>query len=49
MEQGRIIDVGTVHELEERHPAFRVSLEKASAAAQERAELNRAEEGRAKI
>jgi ATP-binding cassette, subfamily B, bacterial len=38
MEQGRIIDVGTARELEKRHPAFRVSLEKASAAAQEGAE-----------
>jgi len=32
MEHGRIIDVGTARELEERHPAFRVSLEKAAAA-----------------
>jgi len=31
MEQGRIIDVGTVHDLEKRHPGFRVTLEKASA------------------
>ncbi len=31
MENGRIIDVGTARELEERHPAFRVSLEKAAA------------------
>jgi ATP-binding cassette, subfamily B, bacterial len=39
MEQGRIIDVGTVKDLEERHPTFRVSLEKAAAAAQEGAEV----------
>jgi hypothetical protein len=31
MENGRIIDVGTARELEERHPSFRVSLEKAAA------------------
>jgi ATP-binding cassette subfamily B protein len=31
MEQGRIIDVGTVRDLEKRHPGFRVTLEKASA------------------
>jgi len=31
MEQGRIIDVGTAQDLEKRHPAFRVSLEKAAA------------------
>jgi ATP-binding cassette, subfamily B, bacterial len=31
MEQGSIIDVGTARDLEKRHPAFRVSLEKASA------------------
>jgi len=31
MEHGRIIDVGTVRDLEERHPTFRVSLEKAAA------------------
>ncbi len=31
MEHGRIIDVGTARDLEERHPTFRVSLEKAAA------------------
>jgi ATP-binding cassette subfamily B protein len=31
MEQGRIVGVGTVRDLEERHPGFRVTLEKASA------------------
>jgi ABC-type multidrug transport system fused ATPase/permease subunit len=31
MEHGRIIDVGTVSDLEKRHPGFRVTLEKASA------------------
>jgi ATP-binding cassette, subfamily B, bacterial len=31
MEQGRIIDVGTVRDLEDRHPGLRVTLEKASA------------------
>jgi ATP-binding cassette, subfamily B, bacterial len=31
MEQGRIVDVGRVRDLEERHPGFRVTLEKASA------------------
>jgi hypothetical protein len=31
MEHGRLIDVGTLHDLEERHPSFRVSLEKAAA------------------
>lgn len=38
MEQGRIVDVGPAHELEERQPAFRVSLEKA-AAAQDKTEV----------
>jgi hypothetical protein len=37
--------VGTARELEERHPAFRVSLEKAAAAAQEGAEVKMAKEG----
>ena len=47
MEHGRIIDIGTVRELEKRHPKFRVSLEKASAAAAQReAEAKKAlEEG----
>jgi ATP-binding cassette, subfamily B, bacterial len=31
MEQGRIVDVGTVRDLEKRHPGIRVTLEKASA------------------
>ncbi|MFZ2089260.1 MAG: ABC transporter ATP-binding protein [Desulfobaccales bacterium] len=31
MEYGRIIDVGTAHDLERRQPAFRISLEKAAA------------------
>ena len=31
MEHGCIIDVGTLHDLEKRHPTFRVSLEKAAA------------------
>jgi ATP-binding cassette, subfamily B, bacterial len=31
MEQGRIVDVGTVRDLEKRHHGFRVTLEKASA------------------
>jgi ABC-type multidrug transport system ATPase subunit len=31
MEQGRIVDVGPVRELEKRHPGLRVTLEKASA------------------
>jgi ATP-binding cassette subfamily B protein len=35
MEQGHIVDVGTALELEERQPAFRVSLEKAAAAQKE--------------
>ncbi len=40
MEHGRIIDVGTARDLEERQPAFRVSLEKA--AAQEETEVEMA-------
>jgi ABC-type multidrug transport system ATPase subunit len=31
MENGSITDVGTLHDLEKRHPTFRVSLEKAAA------------------
>jgi ABC-type multidrug transport system fused ATPase/permease subunit len=42
MEHGRVIDVGTARDLEARQPAFRVSLEKASAAAQEKAEAEMA-------
>ena len=46
MEHGRIIDIGTVRELEKRHPKFRVSLEKASAAAAQReAEAKKVLEG----
>jgi ATP-binding cassette, subfamily B, bacterial len=41
MAQGHIVDVGTALELEERQPAFRVSLEKA-AAAQEEVEVHTA-------
>jgi ABC-type multidrug transport system fused ATPase/permease subunit len=35
MEHGSIIDVGTARDLEKRQPGFRVSMEKAAAAAQE--------------
>jgi len=42
MEQGRVVDVGTARDLEKRHPAFRETLERASAAAQEKAEVEMA-------